>query len=424
MKKTFLLSTITASLLLAGGDITEAETLSTLDIGVPLSHTKVLPGEVFNHIQLTDYTIVEGSYTDAYLNTGLTVEGGNQDQTSYDAYIGANTNMLYTTAAYSWSLNGIADGAWSRGPNSTDETVKSYNAFVSSKFDKYFFNDNTWFGYGSVDLGYRKQSTANSADDPFFKVGAGVGYGRVYDATPLAKAMRIIEDLIGYKLVDPDISEEAVFAMAKVIDLEDEYISKYGSTEYKKYWYQAMETSLRKSDVLTGDDLGAFGIVRISEVLDIQKVAPRYHGWKVRAGFGKIVSNYDGQSEDATLDFGFEYGLPMGHEAQFTENASLSTVLNSDSNLAYTTQNQMTYTYEISDRIDWENTWQLGYDVYDEGDNVLSNTLSTGFRYYLANRLTYDITLSMAKTDGTNGQSVETPDWDSKFYTGITYRLK
>jgi hypothetical protein len=421
MRRLFLLSVIASSYIVAGGDIVEP---TTSNLKAPISDAQAKPGKAFDSINLTDYKIVEGSYVDAYLNAGLTIEGGNQDQTSYDAYIGANTNMLYTSASYSWSLNGVANGEWSRGPNAEDKTIDSYNIFVSTKFDKYIFNDDTWFAYGSVDAGYRKQSTADDADDPFCKIGAGIGYGRVYDATPLAKAMRIIEDLIGYKLVDPNISEQAVFALAKVIDLEDEYSSKYGSTEYKKYWYQAMEDSLRANGVLTHNELGAFGIVRISEVLDIQKVEPRYHGWKIRGGFGKIVSNYDGESEDPTFDIGFEYDLPIGHQAQFTENAIISGVLDSDSNLQYSLHNQMTYTYEISDRIDWENTWQLGYDAYDEGDNVMTNSLSTGFRYYLANRLTYDLTFSMSKTDGTNGQSVETPDWDTKFYTGITYRLK
>jgi len=421
MKKTFLLSVVTASFLLAN------ENMASLIAGAnaePEKHTQVASGTAFNNIKLTDYKDTEGSYTDAYLNAGLTLEGGNQDQTSYDAYVGANTNMLYTTASYTYSVSGIANGAWSRGPNDEDEKVDSYNLFVSPKFDKHLFNDDTWFAYGSSDLGYRKQSTANSADDPFVKVGAGMGYGRVYDATPLAKAMRIVEDLIGYGLVDPNISEESVTALAKVINLKDKFASKYGSDEYKKYWYQAMETSLRQNSALTGDSLGAFGIIRISEVLDIQKVSPRYHGWKVRAGFGKILSNYDGESEDTTLDLGFEYNLPIGHEAQFTENALFSTVLNTDSNLLYTAQNQMTYTYELSDRVDWENTWQLGYDSYDEGEDVMNNALSTGFRYYLANRLTYNLSFSMTKTDGTNGQSVETPDWDTKFYTGVTYRLK
>lgn len=399
MKKLILLSVATASLVFAGGNTS------------------------LENIDLKNYKVVEGSYSDAYLNAGLTIEGGNQDQTSYNGHIGANTKNLYTTAPYSWSFNGTANGDWSRGPNENDRTVKSYNALGSTKFDRYFFNDDTWFGYGSADLGYRKQSTAKDADDPFFKIGAGVGYGRMYDATPLAKALRVLEDLIKYGIVNENISSDVAMKLAKVIDLEDEYSSKYGSAEYKKYWYQDMEDVLKSNGALTGDSLGAFGSVRISEVLDIEKVSPRFHGWKVRGGFGKILSNWDGESEDTTVDLGFEYGLPIGHKGQLTDNATVSAVLN-DSNLEYTAVNQLTYSYEVSDRIDWENNWALTYEAYEKGDDVTTNSLSSGFRYYLANQLTYELTLSAAKTDGTNGQSVETPDWDTRFYTGLTYRLK
>lgn len=415
MKKTFFLSTIAASLLMAGGDITPME---------PMIETPVGTGVAFNDIKLTDYKIIEGSYVDAYLDAGLTLEGGNQDQTSYNAYVGANTNMLYTTAAYSWSLIGTANGAWSKGPNDGDKTVDNYNAFVSTKFDKYLFNDDSWFVYGSADIGYRKSSEADEADDPYFKAGAGMGYGRMYDATPLAQALRIIEDLIAYKLVDPNITQEAVHAVARVIDIENEYAGKYGALEYKKYWYKAMEDALKVHGALTGDALGAFGIVRITEVLDIQRVFPRFHGWKVRGGFGQVLSNYDGESEDTTFDLGFEYGLPIGQLAQLTDYASFSTVLDSDSNLEYTAQNLLTYTYEIAERIDWDNSWTLGYQAYEFGDDVTTNTLTTGFRYYLANRLTYDATFSMTKTDGSNGLIVGTDDWDTRLYTGITYRLK
>jgi len=66
----------------------------------------------------------------------------------------------------------------------------------------------------------------------------------------------------------------------------------------------------------------------------------------------------------------------------------------------------------------------LGIIYGNEGDNVVINTLSTGFGYYLANRLKFSATLSLTKTDGTNGGSVETPDWGTTFFTGLTYRLK
>ncbi|CAA6801797.1 MAG: Unknown protein [uncultured Sulfurovum sp.] len=366
-----------------------------------------------NAIEMTDYKVVEGTYEEAYINGALTIEGGNQDQTSYNGHLDANTKTIHTTAPYSWEFSLQGNSDFSKGATDGDSSEKSYDVGASTRFDKYLYNDDTWFVYGGGDLGYRKQVTADEADDPFVKVGAGMGYGRMYDATPLAVAFRIVEDLQSYKILSKGISDEGMLALAKVIDLEEEYISKHGLADYKKYWYTDMEKSLKATGALASDSLGAFGIVRINEIIDLEKISGRFHGWKVRGGLGEIISNFDGVSESTTVDAEFEYGLPIGYESQFTERAIFSKVLDDKEPIDFQFTNTASYTYELADRVDWENAWTLGYDAYDQGDDVITNTLSTGFRYYLANRLTVDTTLSLSKTNGTNGQSIETPEWDS-----------
>lgn len=375
-------------------------------------------------IEMTDYKVVEGTYEEAYLNGALTIEGGNQDQTSYNAHADANTKMIHTTAPYSWEITGDVNTDFSKGSTSGDKSLESYDGLLSTRFDKYLKNDDTMFVYGAGDLGYRKQVTADDADDPYTKIGAGMGYGRMYDATPLAVALRIVEDLTSYQILTKPLSDKAMLALAKVIDLKEEYQSKHGINDYKKYWYEDMEAVLQESGALEGDSLGAFGIVRINEIIDLEKISGRFHGWKVRGGLGQVVSNYDGKSESTTADAEFSYGLPMGYESQFTNTATLSKVLDDKQPIDLQFKNTASYTYELADRVDWENAWILGVDAYDKGDNVVTNALSTGFRYYLANRLTLNTTLSLSKTDGTNGGSVETPEWDTKFFTGVTYRLK
>ncbi len=375
-------------------------------------------------LEMEDYKVIEGTYQDAYLNGSLTVENGNQDKTSFSSHLDATGRTIYNSAPFSWQVNGIVSGDWSRGPNANDKTQRQYDASATSRFDKYLYNDDTWFYYGSGDLGYRKQVTSDSADDPFIKIGAGMGYGRMYDATSLAKALRVVEDLVEYKIISNTPSDASMIELARIIDLEDEYRSKYGAREYKKYWYEDMEKILKKAGVLQKESLGAFGIVRINEIFSYEKIGGRFHGWKVRGGLGRVLSNYDGKSEDTMADAEFEYGKPYGYDAQFTEHALFSKVLNSDSVMNFQFDNTMTYTYELSDKIDWDNSWKLHYDAYEVGDDVTTNLLSTGFNYYLPNELVFNVTLALSKTDGTNGQSVETPDWDTKFFTGLTYRLR
>jgi len=391
--------------------------LSVMVVGV-LSITSI------KAIEMTDYKVVEGTYEEAYINGQLTVEGGNQDQTSYNAHADANFKTIHTTAPYSWEIDAIANSDFTKGSTSGDKSKDSYDTFLKGRFDKYLKNDDTYFLYGSGDVGYRKQVTADKADDVFSKVGAGVGYGRMYDATPLAVAIRIVEDLRSYKIIKKPVSNAGMIALAKVIDLESEYKSKYGFNDFKKYWYADMEKALKSSGAIDSDSVGTFGIVRINEIIDLEKISGRFHGWKVRGGLGQILSNYDGKSGSTTADAEFDYGLPVGYQSQFRETAILSKILDNNEAIDFQFRNTATYTYEIADRVDWENAWTLGFDKYNSGDDVVSNSLSTGFRYYLANRLTFDTTFSLTKTDGTNGNSVETPDWDTKFFTGVRYRLK
>ena len=374
-----------------------------------------------NAIEMTDYKVVDSLYQDAYINGKLNVNSGNQEQTSYDLHLNANAEIVKSTRPYSWDFRIEGNSDFSQGPNDADESLDSYDTTASTHFDKYINDDEKFFVYGSGDLGYRKGATADDADDPFVKVGAGAGYGRVYDATALAKALRVVEDLLEYNLIKDDLSDKAYIALATVIDKEDEYQSKHGLTEYKKYWYEDMEKVFKESGVLDKDSLGAFGIVRINEILDIERVSARKHGWKVRGGFGQILSNYDGDSEDATVDAEFEYGLPMGHASQFTENLTMSKLLDNDTDTEFSLTNTMGYTYEMADRVDWENNWLLNYQQNDVADDFLSNTLSTGFRYYLANRLSFDTTFSLSKINSGIG---EEEDWNKSLFAGITYRLK
>ena len=58
-----------------------------------------------------------------------------------------------------------------------------------------------------------------------------------------------------------------------------------------------MEKVVRESGVLSGDSLGAIGILRIQEVLD-EPTAQRWHGWAVRGGVGARVKDFDGESGD------------------------------------------------------------------------------------------------------------------------------
>lgn len=374
-----------------------------------------------NAIEMTDYQVVEGTYENAYVGGQLQVDSGNQDQTSYDASGTVSYDNIYTTAPFIWNLSadGLADV--SKGKNNGDKSKSSYDTRLNTDINKYLKNDDTTFLYGSTGIQYMKSATADSGDDAV-NVGAGVGYGRMYVATPLAKALRIVNDLTEHKIITEPVSDEGLMALAKVIHVENEYISKYGNREYKQYWYTDMEKALQASGVIGEEGLGAFGTVRIADVLEIQRPYDRLHGWLIKGGLGQDLTNFNGLDKETTADAMLDYALPIGYQSQFRNTAVVRKSLDDKTTTNYTFNNTLAYTYELSNTIDWENSWLLRFTKGDNGfEDITTNSLSSTFRYYLANNLDLTSTLSLAKTEG--GRDA-TKDWGTAFTTGIQYRLK
>lgn len=377
-----------------------------------------------NAIEMTDYKLVDSFYDESYIGLNFDLKNGNQDQTSYNGTFIGDYNARFNSLPASWNFNANGKANLSKGPNDSDSSENSYQLNASGYYDKYLQNYgyDKLFVYGSTEAGFRKLIGVDDADDPFLKVGAGLGYGRIYDATPLAKTLRIVEDLRDYDLISQP-NDEAMTKIAKLIDKESEFKSKHGLREYKKFWFEAIESALKDAGVLTGEDLGAFGIIRMDEILFNERVSPRYHGWLVRGGVGQILSNYDGKSTDPTLDLLFEYGRPIGHIAQFHNIARYSTILADD--VGHIFSNDMSYTYELSDVIDWENMWSFNYNKAAETNikDIYTNTLSSTFRFYVANRLSLAATLSLSSLEDdvdNNGND----DLETRFNLGVTYRLK
>ncbi len=379
-----------------------------------------------NAIQMTDYKLADSFYDQSYIGMNFDLKNGNQDQTSYNGTFIGDYETRFNSKPASWNFNINAKADLSKGPNSDDRSEDSYQINTNGYYDKYLHSYDKFFIYGSGEGGLRKLMGTDSdkvnEDDPFLKIGAGLGFGRIYYATPLAKTLRIIEDLVDYDLIAQP-SDKTILKIAEIIDKESEFKSKHGLREYKKYWFEAIEDTFKIAGVLIGNNLGAFGIIRMDEILFNEKVSPRYHGFVIRSGVGQILSSYDGKSTDPTLDLMFEYGKPIGYVAQFYNIAKYSTILAKDVGHIFT--NNMSYTFEISDMIDWESIWSFRYDkATDEKiKDIYTNTLSSTFRFYIANRLSLNMTLSLSSVEDDlkdNGND----ELSTRFNFGITYRLK
>ena len=373
-------------------------------------------------VELTDYTNPDSFYQRASVESRFNMKSGNQDQTSFQGNLKGDYEVNYSTAPLVLSATSKGFFNTTRGDKDGSPTEKSYNFNVRGAADKYFDPNSLFLGYGSLELGYRKLVGRN-ADDPLIKIGAGVGYGRLINATPLAEVLRFVEELKEYGLLNTkELSNDTYLELAAIVAREEEYKSKYGLTEYKFYWINDLERALQKAGVLKNNTLGTVGVIRVQDVLIERRITTiRKHGWLVKAGIGYLASNYDDTRSDPSLDASFEYAVPFTHKLQFNEFARYSTVLKGD--VTHDFYNQLSVTYEVSDRIDWENVWDLSLllPTKDNAEDSITNNFSSSFRYYISNFIDASVTLNLTKV---NDDKPGNDDVDASLMFGITYRIR
>lgn len=370
-------------------------------------------------IELTDYQIPDSDYEEAFLQGSLNTQSGNQDQTSYDANLNASWQAVSSSMMQTRRIQAGGLAEVSRGPDEGDKSVDNSSGSLLAGVDNYFKADSPWLWYGSGELGY-----LSSAEDPFVKAGVGIGYGRVINATPLAKVMRIEEELREHGVITGRLTDAQYLALARVVGREDQFRSQYGADEYLPYFVAALEDELKAAGVLSAHSLGAIGALYIDRVLNDEPIGVRKHGWIARVGTGVVLQDYTGESDnDPTLDASFEYAVPYGFKGQFVDLLSYSTIFGD--NVDQLVSNRMSYTYELSDRVDWENTWLLDYQITgdDEAEDIITNALASTFRYYLSNRLSAGATVSATQVED-NIDDNQNDDLSVATLFDIRYRLK
>ncbi len=366
------------------------------------------------HVSLLDYTETSSSYEDAYLTGNFNLKDGNQDQSSYNLNLGVDYDKVVSTPNRTTKFAVDAAGSRSRSGEANADDESNYLATTSLTSDQYFnpaSNDLFWYGRG--ELGFKKSQV-----DPFSKITGGIGYGRVVNVTPMAKAIRLVEAVNDRGVLNRLPSVATYNKIAGIINKENEYKSRYGHEDYYIKWISDIEAVLVASGVAkNGKSLGAGGVLKAYDVLDSENISTRKHGWLVRGGLGVVLSDYDGESGKPAYEIGAEYHKPFNNKTQFSDEVIVTGTLD-DGNNGYSVTNDMSLTYELTDKIDWINKWQMNYSDSDDSDELTSHALSSTFSYELNNQLDFDVVASLSDSgeDGT--------DWDKQLNMGITYRLR
>ena len=365
-----------------------------------------LAGSASAEVTLYDYTEATSAYEDAYLSGNLNIQDGNGfDQSSYSANLQADYERVLSSASRDVEVGAYATGAITRGSTDGDNSESSYSAGVSGQVNNYFRPNSKgafWFAGGNID-------GTKGAEDLQSDISLGLGYGRVVNATPMAKTLRLVEALRTQGSLKAVPSKAAHQQVANIINREDEYTSKYGFADYEQYWFADIEKALGQGT------LGAGAIIKAYDVLTNENINTRKIGWKVQAGAAVSLSTFDGEDAgDPGLSFGAEYHRPLNTKTQFSTEADLLTTYGDEDK--YTFSNTASLTYELTDLIDCNNYWTLTY--VDSGDSsVTDNYLSSAFVYELDNQLDVSATLTLAK-DNTE------EDIDTQFLVGVGYRLR
>lgn len=372
---------------------------------------------------ITDYQQATSAYEDAYISGNFNANSGNQDQSSYDLDLSLDYEKVFSSPNRNTKLDFNGTGSSSKGSASGAESSNTYQALGAATVDNYFRpGSKAGFWYGKGEVGVKKGQV-----DPFTKATVGLGYGRVVNVTPMARSIRIIEALRENGFLKSDVSNAVYRNVAQVIDKEGEYRSKHGAADYEQYWVQDIQSAIESSGMVNGK-LNARAILKSYDVLTQERISTRKNGWLLRAGVGAVLTDYDGENGKPALELGAEYHRPISNQTQFS-NEAIATATLKDGDDGFNFNNAMSLTHEITDKIDWENKWNLAHSESDIAKSRTTNTLSSAFYYSLTNQLDFyteaRLTDDNDRTnyDGTVNTS-NNDDIDKSLNIGVKYRLK
>ncbi|MCK5726907.1 MAG: DUF481 domain-containing protein [Thiotrichaceae bacterium] len=391
--------------------------IKTLTSAIAIGLISSISTVSFADISLLDYDEATSAYQDAYLTGEFDFSKSRSDaQSAYKLDLGLDYNRIISNSSQDITLHADTNGTVKRDGTVGAERTDNYIATLSATADNYFQPDtNGSFWYGSASI-----KADDSFEDLQTKLSIGLGYGRVKNLTPMAKAIRLISALRTQGIVKSIPSKESYNRVAQIIAKESQYKSKYGYREkfYARHWISAIEKELGNSP------LGAAGVLSARSILIDERISTRKSGWKARAGLAYVGTDFSGIKNNPGVELGMEYHHPINNRTQFSNELTMLTTF--DDNQAYTLSNALNLTHEVDDRIDWENKWTLNYNHPEINDVITTNTLSSALIYELGNALDLTLTATIKNSAGNDTVSPgEVEDGtDRSLNIGVRYRLK
>ena len=322
------------------------------------------------------------------------------DLSAYYSYLGQDSTTtnngainylyknFYESLPFGWSISSsgglIYDGL---AADSLDKA--QYTVSFLGEIHKYLTGD--FFGYSSLHLA--SQTTYDHLDASVF---LGAGYGRYVNATAMARALRIQEELRDEGIITGNLEDAVMIDLAGAIDNASSY-------ELEVDYYKAIQDVLEASSRI--ETLDAVALYRIMQVLNNEVVRDRYYGYRVGAGLGYEISNpYSEDTEDPVMEIFGNFAYPFNLRSQFNQSAVFTSSL-SDFGDSFNFAATSSFSFEISDEFDDRVQYQFLADktTVGEGTEAVSSTVSThtltnSFIFYIENRISLNLDASLIKT--------------------------
>lgn len=348
------------------------------------------------NVRIADYDVPVSRAHRLDFSGRLRLNGYNERTSSY-YNAASNWESYYNSLPYAWRW--VIDGRlYISDDNSRDQAGRKrkarYREIITAEGElrKYVKEDGLFYGGAATNVSwdYRYEHVASWA-------GVSVGLGRFVEATALAKALRIEQFLIKENILGEHLPREIILSLAAVIDQVKQYQKRYGET-YPVWWYADMDQAIVASGLVSGNTIGAVGLLRVREVLERETVRHRAHGWTTEAGIGFDISRPTKSGSVRTWPYlAAAYALPIGLGSQVDIRGRANGQVGEYFGENFSLRGELSISHEVSNRIDllFSETFQ-----YDKNEIELSgrdryanrqNMLELAFLFYLENAVTLNV---------------------------------
>jgi hypothetical protein len=333
-------------------------------------------------ISITDYVTPISRLFD--MDLSLSYNLVNQDSIEVNnGLLGLQMINFYESEIFGWRFQGTTELNYD-GLREQDKTA--YLVDLRYDFHRYFTGD--FFGYTSLNL-----NGETNYDHLKSSVFVGAGYGRYINATAMATALRIQEELQEGEIITGDLEDEVIIKLATAIDTKGQY-------ELERDYFQVLQDILESSDKI--ETLSGIGFYRMTRVLNSEIIHDRYYGYNVGAGVGYEISNaYSDDTNDPAVEIFGNFSYPFNLRNQLNSSARYTTSL-TDFGKSSTFIFSTGYSFELSDRIDNITTYTLSNSsslINDTEQSSTSHSLINTFRYYIENKISLNLNFQIQKPD-------------------------